>query len=274
MSLLLKNKRNKFSANGSFYSTVVQMQKNIPLNIEKLSDEQESECRIISVRQIQSLLRNLSETSSRVALYYDDAQDFIMTSLLDVGDKGFWVEQSTDMPKNRRVAETRKIALVSSLNQVKVQFSVNEIRAVTHQGYPAFYMPLPASFYRVQRREHFRLALPNSERLRCVMPINHLQAGGKIELPVLDISGGGIRLSCAEDSIEFEPGQIYAGCQISLPEVGKINVTIIVKSLVSISPKPGQTINRVGCEFKDLDKASSILLQHYVTKMQRLKTDT
>ncbi len=250
------------------------MQKNIPLNIERLSEEQESECRIISVRQIQSILRNISETRSRAALHCDDEQDFIVTSLLDVGDKGFWVEQSTDMLKNRRVAETRKITLVSSLNQVKVQFSVNEIRAVTHRSYPAFYLPLPASLYRIQRREHFRLALPHSERLRCVIPISHLQAGGKIELPVLDISGGGMRLSCAEDNIEFEPGQTYAGCQINLPEVGKINATIIVKSLVLVSPKPGQTIKRVGCEFKNLDNASSILLQHYVTKMQRLKTDT
>ncbi|MHB0926378.1 MAG: flagellar brake protein [Gallionellaceae bacterium] len=250
------------------------MQKNIPLNIERLSEEQENECRIISARQIQSILRNISETRSRAALHCDDEQDFIVTSLLDVGDKGFWVEQSTDMLKNRRAAETKKITLVSSLNQVKVQFSVNEIRAVTHQGYPAFYLPLPASLYRIQRREHFRLALPHSERLHCVIPINHLQAGGRIELPVMDISGGGMRLSCAEDNIEFEPGQTYAGCQINLPEVGKINVTIIVKSLVLISPKPGQTIKRVGCEFKNLDNASSILLQHYVTKMQRLKTDT
>ena len=250
------------------------MQKDTQLTIEMLDDEQKSECLIISARQIQSLLRNISKTRSRIALYYDDAQDFIKTSMLEAGDKGFWVEQSTDMPKNRHIAESKKISLVSSLNQVKVQFSVNAIRAVTHQGYPAFYLPLPASLYRIQRREYYRLALPHSERLGCVIPINKPQAGGQIELPVMDISGGGIRLSCAEDDIEFVPEQTYAGCQINLPEVGKINVTIIVKSLVLISPKPGQTIKRVGCEFKNLDNASSILLQRYVTKMQRLVTDT
>jgi len=250
------------------------MQENIPLTIERLSDEQEGECRIISARQIQSLLRNISEGGSSTALYYDGTKDFIMTSLLDAGDKGLWVEQGTDQPKNRRIAESKKITLVSSLNQVKIQFSVDQIRAVTHQGYPAFYLPLPIILYRVQRREHFRLALPHSERLRCVISINKPQVGGQIELPVMDISGGGIRLSCAEDDIEFVPGQTYAGCQIDLPEVGKIIVTISVKSLVSISSKPGQTIKRVGCEFKNLDNASSVLLQRYVTKMQRLKTDT
>ena len=250
------------------------MQKDTQLTIEMLDNEQDSECLIISARQIQSLLRSISETRSRIALYYDDAQDFIMTSLLDVGDKGFWVEQSTDMPKNRRIAEDKKITLVSSLNQVKIQFSINAIRAVTHQDYPAFYLPLPASLYRIQRREYFRLALPLSERLFCVIPINQPQAGEKIKLPVMDISGGGLRLSCVEDDIEFEPGQTYAGCQIDLPEVGKINVTIIVKSLVSISPKSGQMIKRVGCEFKNLDNASSVLLQRYVTKMQRAKNET
>ncbi|MDD5384600.1 MAG: flagellar brake protein [Gallionella sp.] len=257
------------------------MLENIPLTIERLSGEQERECCITSARQIQSLLRNISENGVLAALYYDGAKDFFMTSLLEVGDKGLWAEQGADMPKNRCIAESKRITLVSSLDQVKIQFAVGGARAVTYQGYPAFYLPLPTSLCRVQRREYYRLLLPLSERLRCVIPINQPQAGGQIEVAVMDISGGGIRLSDGEvrlfskgNDIEFVPGQTYTGCQINLPEVGKINVTITVKSLVSISPKPGQMIKRVGCEFKNLDNASSILLQRYVTKMQRLKACT
>ena len=257
------------------------MQENIPLTIERLSDEQEKECCITSMRQIRPLLRDISENGLLAALYYDGAKDFIMTSLLDVGDKGLWVEQGVDMPQNRRIAESKEATVVAALNQVKIQFSVDEIRMETYQGYPAFYLHLPASLCRVQRREYFRLALPFSERLRCVIPINQPQAGGRIEVDVMDISGGGLRLSDGEvrlfskgDDIEFVLGQTYTVCQINLPEVGMITVTITVKSLVSISPKPGQTIKRVGCEFKDIDKASSFLLQRYVTKMQRAKNET
>lgn len=249
------------------------MQKDISLTIEKLHGEQEEECRIASVRQIQSLLRNLSDEGSRAALYCDGASDFIMTSFLDVGDKGLWVEQGTDAAKNRRIAESKRITLVSSLNRVKIQFSVSGIRTVTHQGYPAFYLPLPASLYRIQRREYFRLSIPSSEGLRCSIPVNSPQVGRRIELPVLDISGGGIRLSCAEEGVEFVHGQTYAGCQIDLPETGRVEVAIRVKNLVSVSPKPGQTITRIGCEFKDVDNAASVLLQRYVTRMQRLKSD-
>lgn len=249
------------------------MQENISLTIERLPDEHERECRVTSARQILSLLRNISDEGSRTALYFDGAKDFIMTSLLDVGEKGLWVEQGTDLPKNRRIAESKRITLVSSLDQVKIQFVVDGVRAATHQGYPAFYLPLPANLYRIQRREYYRLAIPHSERLRCVIPVNNPQAGGRIELPVLDISGGGARLSCANGEIEFVLGQTYAGCQIDMPEVGKIEVTLRVKNLISSSPKIGQTITRVGCEFVNLDNASGILVQRYVTRMQRLKAD-
>lgn len=221
------------------------------------------------MRQIQSILRNVSDGGSRAALYYDGGQDFIITSLLDVGEKGLWVEQGADVSKNRHIAESKRITLVSYIDQVKIQFIADAAKAVTHQGYPAFFLALPSHIYRIQRREYFRLSVPVTERLRCIIP----QAGGKLELPVMDISGGGIRLSCAESNIEFVLGQTYAGCQIDLPEIGKISVTITVKSAVSTSPKPGQTIQYLGCEFKNLDNASGVLLQRYVTRMQRLRND-
>lgn len=249
------------------------MQENLQLTIDTLTDAEEKECRVTSARQIQTILRNIAENGLHTALYYDGGQEFIMSSLLDVDDKGFWVEQGVDMPKNRRIVESKKITLVSSLDLVKIQLTVGSIRAVTHQGYPAFYLPLPASLCRIQRREYYRLMLPLAERLHCVIPLNKQQGGGQIEVPVMDISCGGVRLFYTDNVVGFEQEDVYAGCQISLPDVGKLNVTLIVKNLVSISPKPEQTIKRVGCEFKDLDKASDIMLQRYITKMQRAKND-
>lgn len=241
------------------------MRKEISLDIERLSGEQEEECCITSARQIQSLLRNVVEAKSRAALYYGGTTDFIMTSLLNVGDKGLWVEHGTDISRNRRIAESRNITLVSSLDRVKIQFAVTGARLVTHQGDPAFYLPLPANLYRLQRRQHFRLAIPSSERLRCVIPTG---MRGRVEMPITDISGGGLRLSCVEGNIEFVPGQTYPDCQIDLPGVGKISVTITVKSL--IPHKHEKTAGYIGCEFKDIDNAYSTLLQNYVTKMQCL----
>lgn len=247
------------------------MQENIPLTVERLSTEQEGECRIISARQIQSILRDISESGSFAALYFDGVKDFIMTSLLNVGDEGVWVEQGVDMPINRRIAESRKITLVSLMGQVKIQFAAGEIRAITYQGYPAFHLPLPVELYRIQRREYYRLMLPLSEHLRCVIPAGRPQAEDQVEVPVMDVSIGGVRLFYAGSDIEFVLGQTFEGCKINLPGVGNIDVTITVKSVVSISPKPGQTIKRVGCEFVNPNNASGFKLQRYVTNVQRAR---
>lgn len=248
------------------------MQENVPLTIERLSEQQESECRISSPRQIQSLLRGIAEDGARVALYYDGFKDFIVTSLLETGEKGFWVEQGAEAVKNRRIAESTRFTLVSVHNQVKIQFAVSAIRALDRQGYPAFYMPFPDSLYRIQRREYFRLAIPLSENLRCIMPLNKPQTG-EISTSIMDVSVGGVRLSCAEDHIEFVIGQVYSGCRIDLPEVGLISVTLVVKSAMSSATAQGKTTWRIGCEFKDLDHAAGVMLQRYVTNKQRQRND-
>lgn len=247
------------------------MQENIPLTVERLSDEQEGECRITSALQIQSILRDISESGALVALYFDGVKDFIMTSLLGVGDKELWVEQGTDMPINRRIAESKRITMVSLIGQIKAQFSAGEIRATTYQGYPAFHLSLPAKLYRIQRRETYRLLLPISEHLRCVIPFGKPPAKERLEVPVMDVSVGGVRLFYAGSDIEFVQGQTYTDCEINLPGTGNMNVAITVKSVVSISPRPGQSIKRVGCEFKNLDTASGVMLQRYVTNMQRAR---
>ncbi len=249
------------------------MQGNIPLTPEKLSEEQEKEFRIASELQIRSLLRSLAERGLPTALYYGGGRDdFILTTVLKAGEKGLWVEQGVDAHKNRRVLESRSVTLVSTLDQVKIQFPVGEIQAVKHQDYPAFYMALPASIYRLQHREYYRLMLAGSEYLRCIIPVGKPPAVKQLEVVVTDISIGGVKLSYDGDDIDFVPGQVYAGCQLELPDIGRIEATIVVKSMVTISPKIGQTVKRMGCEFKNLDNASNVLLQRYVTQVQRSRT--
>lgn len=249
------------------------MQENIPLTIERLSDKHEKECRITSALQIQSLLRDIAEEASNAALYYDGAKNFIITTLLGVGGKGFWVEQGAGEAENHRIAQSQKITLVCSHHHVKVQFATSSAREVTHQGYPAFYLPFPERLYRVQRRAFFRLAIPPSEHLHCVIPINGLLGEDQIEVPVMEISGGGVKLSYAGEDVEFAAGQTYENCHIDLPEMGRINFSITLKYQLLISPKQGQTVKRIGCEFNNLNNASNILLQRYVTKVQRLKNE-
>ena len=143
-----------------------------------------------------------------------------------------------------------------------------------YQGYPAFYLPLPDSIYRVQRRDSFRLTPPLSEPLRCIIPANVSQKKRQREMTIMDISAGGMKITCAEDDLDLEEGKTYENCQIKLPDVGTISVTITVRNLASLTTKSGQLLRRAGCKFENLDGATSILLQRYVNNVQRANTKT
>lgn len=245
------------------------MSSHAPLKIEILSRREEEEHGIHSPVEIEHILRSIAEQGSRIVLYYGDANYFFLTTMLGVDRRGLWLEQSPNPTDNRRVLESENLVFVGTHLQVKVQFSAKKVSNVKYQGYPAFYLTLPTRIYRLQRRESFRLTLAPAEYLHCVIPPAVPQAAAPREVTVMDISAGGVKLSCAESDVELEEGQVYENCQITLPDAGKINVTIIVRNLTLLHTKSGQTIKRAGCQFVNVDGATNILLQRYINNMQR-----
>lgn len=252
------------------------MGNNIPLKIETLSNREEENFSIVSAKEIEYILLNIAESGSRAALYYGNANYFILTTIMGADNSGFWLEQSPNSIDNRRIIESDDLFLVSSHLATKVQFDAGRAYGVEYDGYPAFYFFMPKKIYRLQRRECFRLNLPPSELLRCVIPAQPGKSNAdkskkpqSHQIAIMDISIGGIKLTCAEDDIDLEPGQTYENCQIDLPNVGTINIAITVKNLTALTTKSNQTIKRAGCAFTKIDGASRILLQRYVTNLQR-----
>ncbi len=250
------------------------MEKDNSLKIEVLIKEKDDKYSISSPKEIKFVMHYIAEKGNRVALYYGNENDFILTTLLAVDDSGMWLEQSPNETDNRRIIESNKLIFVSSHLQIKVQFVVNQAGNAMYQGRPAFYLPLPDSLYRLQRREYYRLTTPIANPLRCIVARKPSPNIKPREFIIMDISCGGVGLICMETDTELIPGLSYSDCQIELPEIGTIRGTIEVKNLIIMNSKSGGEHKRAGCEFKDLDGASIILLQRYITNMQRTKTIT
>lgn len=247
------------------------MEKDIPLKIEILSSGRDDQYRITSTREIESVLNGIARSHSRIALYYSDSNDFILTTLLGVGAGGLWLEQDKNAEHNTRLLLSKKLVFVSSHVQVKVQFVSEQATAVSYQGLPAIFLKLPKSLYRLQRREYYRLITPVASPPLCVIPGELTVEHEPHEVTIMDISGGGAGLTCKEQDTLLIPGHTYENCRIDLPDVGEFTGTIEVKNLVLLTTPSGGTMRRAGCEFKNLDGASTILLQRYVTAMQRMR---
>lgn len=202
-----------------------------------------------------------------------------MTTLLGVNEKGLWLEQSSNPIDNKRILESDELVIVSIHLNVKVQFAARQARSVEYQGYSAFHLPLPKCIYRLQRRDSFRLDIMPVKPLHCTIktggPAPDATGESKpvktCEVAMMDISAGGMKLTFTEGDIELVQGQAYENCQIKLPEMGTISVTMVVRSLFAAPAKSGKTIVRAGCQFINLSNAASILLQRYINSMQRTR---
>jgi c-di-GMP-binding flagellar brake protein YcgR len=245
------------------------MEKDIPLKIEILSSGKDDQYRITATREIEFILQNIIHSTTRVALYYSDANDFILTTLLGMDATGLWLEPSQKPQENERLIKSQKLIFVSSHGQVKIQFVSAQATLTTYQGQDAFFLPFPQSIYRLQRREYYRLTTPVSQPLHCVIPGEYAEKHRPHQITIMDISGGGVGLTCTEQDTVLTPGQTYENCRIDLLEVGEFIGTIEVKNLVVLSTPDGDSVRRAGCEFKNLDGTSTIMLQRYVTAMQR-----
>ncbi|MDX8379440.1 MAG: flagellar brake protein [Gallionella sp.] len=248
------------------------MAKDIPLKIEVLSSADDDQYRVITPREIVFIIQSIIKSRSRVALYYSEDNDFILTTLLDVNISGIWLETSMLPEENAHILDSEKLVIVSSQGQVKIQFVASHAKSIRLEGQPAIFLPLPKSIYRIQRREYFRLSTPVVNPLTCFIPeTNTKEQDLPHEMTIMDISGGGVGLTCTEQDTTLTPGETYENCKIHLPEVGDLVGTIQVKNLIVLSTAAGKVMRRAGCKFKDLDGASTILLQRYVTSMQRTR---
>lgn len=241
------------------------------MKYETLSRSEESELGIVSAKEIVSILKHIAGEATRVALHYLGGDCFVPTTLLGAGDTGLWLEQSTNEQDNKRILESDELIFVGTHLQIKVQFIVKQARSTEYQGYPAFHLPLPKCIYRLQRRENFRLNVPSTEPLLCSIPTGEPKPRQLCEVSLMDISAGGMKLTYKEGDIKLVEGKIYENCQIKLPDTGTISVTMMVRNLFSLSTQSEQTVMRAGCQFINLNGAANILLQRYITSMQRLR---
>lgn len=246
---------------------------NAPYRIEVFSTGEDNRFLTHSSKEIRFTLNRIAQEHARVVLYYDDGDNFILTTLLGVNEQGLWLDHGPLTVDNRRIAHSREIIFVSSHRQVKVQFSSHQISQVMLEGRKVFFLPLPDSLLRLQRREYFRLLAPVSKPLQCSIPVQQFTPRPEHKVTIMDISVGGVALVCEEHDTELQPGKIYPDCRIMLPDFGILTATIEVRTTFRITQRNGMVHNRAGCQFTQLDGATSALLQRYVTWLQSERLD-
>ncbi len=239
----------------------------IPLTIEPYAYGEMQPFEVRSSREIYFILLDLKKQTTRVALYYEDSEAFIITSVIEVNDRGVWLDASSNHTDNMRLVDSSAFVFVSSHYQAKIQFDLQDMNLTTIGGLEAFHFPFPETILRIQRRDSFRLMLPLGT-LKCVVTIEESPPRRR-ELLVKDISQGGVAIFCEERDPDIQPGRVFSHCHILLPEGKDMYFEMEVRY---ISMRTGESLAEkpaAGCMFTDIEVGAGIALQRFITQQQK-----
>lgn len=237
--------------------------------IAPLPDSPELErYQIYSRSELVALLREILHRRVLVTIYFSNGTRFIVTNLLAINPdfEELVFDCGADEEVTRALTRSSRFTVVTFLDQVKIQFSGQRMELTSFEDAPALRMRVPDSLLRFQRREFYRtqtIGKPLMWRLPLAAP-----DGKTAEGRIVDISCGGIALLVQNEHTRIEPGTVLRECEINLPEIGRLSLTLEIRSAAGGT---GTGNHRYGCAFVGIPGPVVALIQRYVNNLQRAR---
>ncbi|MDR1647585.1 MAG: flagellar brake protein [Zoogloeaceae bacterium] len=242
-----------------------------PMRLELEESDIFSQYFLYSRAEIVFVLREAAQKNRMMTVYFDMGHSFFLSSVLEVSPEGLIIDCSNQEETNQKALSTARLLCTMSVDQVKVQFALNGVRRTFQEGKPAFWSALPTSLLRLQRREHFRIPTPAANPLICQIPIpSDAEGAPPLCFPLLDLSVGGMGLKVEKKDIaRFSYDALFEACVLSLPEAEQVKFGLGVRTVLEINTNIAHPHFRVGCEFVDCPRSLPILIQRYITALER-----
>lgn len=218
-------------------------------------------------REILFYLHQLVNDGERVSVVFNEGSEMFLTVLLDIDEEqGLLIfDWGGSEETNQKLLKSQRNFFVCAPHGVKNQFLTGAVREITYKQRRAFVTRLPERYTRLQRREFFRLVLPLTRRPLCSLPQGEAKP---LQLPVIDISIGGIAMESATATPPFEIGQRLPGSIIEFKDGHALDAELEVRNISPLQ-RGNKVIGRIGCRFIDLSHHDEHVLQRFITDVQR-----
>ncbi|PRC90775.1 flagellar brake protein [Solimicrobium silvestre] len=236
-----------------------------------LGTENQSPYQVDSRKEIILLLRSLQENKQLINMIIHDGNEVIITAILKVDDdnNNIIFDCASTESANQRLIEAPRVYFEAALNKIGIQFSSSSVSRCNFMGSPSLCCTIPSSLIRLQRREYYRINTPHTHPLICVVNVPEENGGGKINLPLVDISCGGVAMLDDQRVLNVDFGTLYNDCKIDLPGIGLVNITLQVRNSQNLLLMNHKTSRRIGFQFIDLSKTMMAQIQKLITKIER-----
>jgi len=225
---------------------------------------------VTSSLEIGQILQALARRAILLTAYPDGGGDFFLTSVVavDAGEGHLWLDTTAGDHELERVLRARGFTCVGSLDKVQIQFACSGIEDAAFDGRPVLRAALPDQLTRLQRREHFRIQTPLTAPPKCVVTVVRDGRPVRLELPVADISCGGVALVITPGQFDPEPGTSYP-CTIALPGGSGLAITIEAHHTHIVRGAHGKETLRSGFSFINPPGPMVTAIQRYIMQLER-----
>lgn len=231
------------------------------------SEDRWREFRVGHPTEVLALLRRLRDGAHPVNLNGPGGQ-MLGTVLWSVdesrGRLNFSVEP--DRPELPGLIEAGEAVGVAYLDSIKLQFELQQPLLVRAARGAVLQAEIPQVLYRFQRRQAFRVRVPEGTQA-CVRMRHPSLPDMTLTLRVLDVSIGGCALFVPQDVPSLQPGTRVANALMTLDADTRLETGLALQHATSIQPE--QRGVRMGCAWIGLSPSAERALQRYIDQTQK-----
>ncbi len=230
-----------------------------------------------SQNQRQNLINMIITKEIPVTAYLvdDDKKTTInfSTRLLDIEpENGSLIFETTlDGPLNNKISDATMLYCASTINDVPVEFMLDAPRQEKYADKMCFTSPFPQLLIRMQRREFFRINIPQGITAICYFPTDTTPV--KTELSDISIGGFSIQVQ-GRLHRPFKVGDIIDACEIQLSLNNSFEATLKVKNNFVKSNNNSEKTTLIGFTFIDISASIESQIQRFIFNIEskRLRT--
>lgn len=216
---------------------------------------------------INNVLLNLAKRPEIITAYFNHGKEYILTAVLAVMPERdlLVLDYGPDEKQNQRMLDYGRVICVTKHDSVSIKFNCNILKRAKLQDRQAFAASIPDSLFRQQRREFFRVTMPQVHPFKCHI---NIPDQAEIILAISDISVGGLCLIEPTEQFNPAPGTLLPNCHIELPDMGTLVFDLVVRSNFMTIQNDGARVRRVGCAFHKLPMDKNAVIQRFLHRLQ------
>lgn len=248
-----------------------------PMQIDEAPDSERedplSHYAVHSRSEILFLLRAVQQQKALVNLDLPGSRQIVVTSVIAIDESAnrLILDVARGDALNRELMSGKGADFITQLNGVSITFATGPVTLCDFEKLPALCIALPKTLIRLQRREHFRVALPIARPIKCIVPALTDDEPEPIIAHIVDIGCGGVALADASGRLGNDAGRILENCKLLLPEIDPVVVSLEIRNSAQIRLLNGAFQTRLGCKFVNLPKDAAAMLQRFVMNIERAR---